>query len=312
MLSISVKHSAGISSTLGMTLLIVMPCHFCFVLYSLFVWVTAVRNWRSRLCNIMGVYLPPLVIYNNIKFRPQLNLHTTNMPRPTKKARASTQNLPNRTRAAQASTSPNTNGIATFSSALLFEIASYFPQISLVDVLDNPTTLPVKYRERFAILRALSQTCRDLRGVCLPLAWERLEACTHGESSGQFFREVGTALERKSRGMMKCKHLFPHVRCVLGCTVLRLTLIFLRQDRDCFAHPLPNGHHPSAFCGVPRCPPELTHHPGRPCALADDNPYQERLHREILPDSPHGHHAFLRPRNTKVLPCSRRPVMQRR
>ena len=92
------------------------------------------------------------------------------MPRPAKKARASTQNLPNRTRAAQALASPNTKWIATFSSALLLEITSYFHQMSFADVLDNPTTLRVKYRERFDILRALSQTCRDLRGVCLLLA----------------------------------------------------------------------------------------------------------------------------------------------
>jgi hypothetical protein len=83
-----------------------------------------------------------------------------------------------------------------------------------MDIFDNPTNLPVEYRERFATLRALSQTCKHLRSVCLPLAWERFEACTHAQSAGQFFREVGTALERKSKGLLKCKHLLPHVRCV--------------------------------------------------------------------------------------------------
>jgi hypothetical protein len=100
------------------------------------------------------------------------------------------------------------------STELLLQIASYFPPISSAVILDNPTTLPVTYRERFSVLQALSQTCQYLRSACLAPAWERFEACTHARSSGQFFKEVGNALERKSKGLLKCKHLLPHVRCV--------------------------------------------------------------------------------------------------
>jgi hypothetical protein len=133
------------------------------------------------------------------------------MPRPTKRAKAATQN-----RAAQV-IPQNNKGIITLPSELLTEIASYFLTILSVDIIENPTTLPVEYRERSDILRALSQTCKDLRSALQPLAWERLEACTHTETRGQFFKEVGTALERKCTGILKCKHLLPHVRFVLRC-----------------------------------------------------------------------------------------------
>jgi len=88
-------------------------------------------------------------------------------------------------------------------------------------------------------LRALSQTCKDLRSVCLPPAWERLEACTHAKTSGQFFKEVGTALERKSDGLLKCKHLLPHVRIVNVSLTRYQTGTILPAFAECLAA-LPN------------------------------------------------------------------------
>ncbi|KAF7974252.1 hypothetical protein HWV62_13152 [Athelia sp. TMB] len=69
-------------------------------------------------------------------------------------------------------------GIVALPSELLLEIASNFTEISVIEVRRNPPSLPDHYRQRFNALRALSQTCKELRSVCLPLAWERLEACT--------------------------------------------------------------------------------------------------------------------------------------
>ena len=135
------------------------------------------------------------------------------MPRPSKRTKRSehtTQPFSSTQAASQ-----NNEGIVTLPSELLLEIVSYFPNISIVDILDNPRTLPVDYRERFAVLRALSQTCRELRSVCLPLAWERLEACTNARTPAQFFKEVGTALKRKCVSLMSSEHLLPYVRCVI-------------------------------------------------------------------------------------------------
>lgn len=106
-------------------------------------------------------------------------------------------------------------GIAALPSELLLEIVSYFTEISIADIRRNPRTLPVEYRERFSTLKALSQTCKDLRSVCLPLAWERLEACTTAGPSHMFYREVGVTLERKCSGLLKSKHLLSYIRCVL-------------------------------------------------------------------------------------------------
>ena len=128
------------------------------------------------------------------------------MPRPSKRTKRSehtTQPFSSTQAASQ-----NNEGIVTLPSELLLEIVSYFPNISIVDILDNPRTLPVDYRERFAVLRALSQTCRELRSVCL-------EACTNARTPAQFFKEVGTALKRKCVSLMSSEHLLPYVRCVI-------------------------------------------------------------------------------------------------
>jgi hypothetical protein len=107
------------------------------------------------------------------------------MPPPAKRAKASKQTdvaaaAPSSSAQTQSSSHRTTKNITiTLPSELLLEIVSYFPNISIIDILDNPPTLSVEYRERFASLRALSQTCKELRAaLCLPLAWERLEACT--------------------------------------------------------------------------------------------------------------------------------------
>ena len=135
------------------------------------------------------------------------------MPRPSKRAKSSADVEPSGA-AVVRPISQERKGLATVPSELLLEIVSYFPEISLEHILDSLQTLPVEYRERFAALRALSQTCKELRSVVLPLAWNHLEACTTAGHPTQFFKEVGNSLVRKCKGLLESKHLLPHVRCV--------------------------------------------------------------------------------------------------
>lgn len=136
------------------------------------------------------------------------------MPRPTKRAKPSAEsdNVESSSSAVARPISQEQKGLVALPSELLLEIVSNFPEISLEHILDALQTLPVEYRVRFAALRALSQTCKELRSVVLPLAWERLEACTTAGHPTQFFKEVGSSLERKCKGLLASKHLLPHVR----------------------------------------------------------------------------------------------------
>jgi hypothetical protein len=143
------------------------------------------------------------------------------MLRPSKRAKGSDET-------AQSSSSAQVTHetITDLPSELLLEIVSHFPTILIDEIIANPRILPVAYRERFASLRALSQTCRELREVCLPLAWERLEACTTADNrQSMFFKEVGNNLERKCNGLMQSTHLLPHVRCVIATEIQSVGVI---------------------------------------------------------------------------------------
>ena len=205
------------------------------------------------------------------------------MPRPSKRAKASEQTAQSSSSAQV--TSLNKGGITGLPSELLLEIVSYFPVISIDDIRLNPTTLAPAYRERFASLRALSQMCKDLREVCLPLAWERLEACTTatGENN-MFYKEVGNTLERKCNGLAKSKHLLSYVRYVAStefscATLIRtmLTSAYSRQNCNCDSLSLPDSNHPPSFLYVPRRLAKPAHNPGRPRPLPNDYRHQKRL-----------------------------------
>jgi len=75
----------------------------------------------------------------------------------------------------------------------------------------------------------------------LPLAWERLEACTTTSAPLQFYREVGTALERKCSGLLKSKHLLPFVRIVTVSLTRYQSATILPAFANCLAA-LPNLH----------------------------------------------------------------------
>ncbi|PBK65156.1 hypothetical protein ARMSODRAFT_892263 [Armillaria solidipes] len=69
----------------------------------------------------------------------------------------------------------NMTGLPVLPNELLLEILSYWPSIPIP--AKDRRVFSERYMERFHALLALSQTCRSLRNVLLPLVWERLEAC---------------------------------------------------------------------------------------------------------------------------------------
>ncbi|RDB24582.1 hypothetical protein Hypma_008276 [Hypsizygus marmoreus] len=73
----------------------------------------------------------------------------------------------------------NTTGLPALPTELLVEIVSYLPTIPVpATYAQNAAVFPGTCLERMRIMRALSQMCRSLRAVFLPLSWERIEACT--------------------------------------------------------------------------------------------------------------------------------------
>lgn len=136
------------------------------------------------------------------------------MPRPSKRVKARHDGATN-TASSSTSIQPisqGKKGLTTLPSELLLEIVSHFPEIEIEIILDCRQSLPVDFRERFTALRALSQTCKELRSVVLPLAWERLEACTTAGNATQFYKECGMNLERKCKGLLDSQHLLQLVR----------------------------------------------------------------------------------------------------
>ncbi|KAJ7364654.1 hypothetical protein DFH08DRAFT_275781 [Mycena albidolilacea] len=95
---------------------------------------------------------------------------------------------------------------------LLMEIVKYYPQLlSEVDVC-----LPGVDRDQFDgnDLRALSQTCRTLRDIFLPVLWTRVHATLNARvlDKGKEMRTRTTMLERRMRGILTTPYLVPHIR----------------------------------------------------------------------------------------------------
>ncbi|CAE6398930.1 unnamed protein product [Rhizoctonia solani] len=117
------------------------------------------------------------------------------------------------------STINSSRGFLALPNELISQIISYFPEIKTAHILMNPTFIgnwenPENYFERFNVLRALSQLCRLSRIIYLPLLWERFQVCLATDPDGQWFRSIGLAIERKSKGMLESPHLWPYVRVV--------------------------------------------------------------------------------------------------
>ncbi|KAG9082246.1 hypothetical protein FS749_007007 [Ceratobasidium sp. UAMH 11750] len=111
-------------------------------------------------------------------------------------------------------------GFLSLPHELLLKIANYFPKILPYDILLHETCVghltgaASGFQSRFNTLRALSQTCRFLREFYLPLLWERFEACLTSNTQASWYRDLGEAMERKSKGMLNSKHLWPYVQFV--------------------------------------------------------------------------------------------------
>ncbi|KAK0227377.1 hypothetical protein EDD85DRAFT_974958 [Armillaria nabsnona] len=96
-------------------------------------------------------------------------------------------------------------GLPVLPNELLLEILSYWPSIPIP--AKDRRVFSERYMQRFHALLALSQTCRSLRNVFLPLVWERLEARVsrkpllpplyHRKLILPWKKEVGTELVRQ-------------------------------------------------------------------------------------------------------------------
>ncbi|CAE6421440.1 unnamed protein product [Rhizoctonia solani] len=128
------------------------------------------------------------------------------------------ENSPTENRISPPSTGVAPRGFLALPNELVSLILSYFPEIKPEHILMNPTFIgnwknADNYSVRFDVLRALSQICRLAREIYLPLLWERFQVClTNTEVS--WYRSIGLAMERKSEGMLKSKHLWPYVKVV--------------------------------------------------------------------------------------------------
>jgi len=123
-------------------------------------------------------------------------------------------------------------GITFLPSEILLEIVSGFS--------DDPSIDAAEYREGLNIIRALSQTCRELRSVYLPLLWKQVEACsTAGPVAWHI--QVGSALERKSKGLLQSNYLISFVQVIIVSLTRYQTAIILPAFAQCLSI-LPNLH----------------------------------------------------------------------
>ncbi|KAF7343968.1 hypothetical protein MVEN_01686000 [Mycena venus] len=95
---------------------------------------------------------------------------------------------------------------------LLMEIVKYYPEL----YLDIDAIIHGMASEQFAgddALRALSQTCRTLRGIFLPVLWARVYACfTSRNRPKKRVKRRAKMLERRMIGIQKTPYVMPHIR----------------------------------------------------------------------------------------------------
>jgi hypothetical protein len=123
-------------------------------------------------------------------------------------------------------------GITYLPSEILFEIVSGFS--------DNPSVDAIAYREGLNTIRALSQTCRELRSVYLPLLWKRVETCSTSGTAAWHI-QVSSALERKSKGLMQSNYLVSYVQVIIVTLTRYQTATILPAFAQCLSV-LPNLH----------------------------------------------------------------------
>lgn len=110
------------------------------------------------------------------------------------------------------------HGFAKLPPELHLKVLSHFLVIPDAEILVNEMGLQSStdkpdYLVRFRVLLALSQTCRALRAVYLPLCWERVQWCTYSSSHVERESELGRRLKTQSEGLVnKSPHLLPLVK----------------------------------------------------------------------------------------------------
>lgn len=124
----------------------------------------------------------------------------------------------------------NTQGLPSLPTETLLEITSHLPKVGLMNKC-RPV-LGAGYLDRQAALKALSQTCRSLRNVFLPIAWQRIEACASlhvcddaKQTQTKKYREQDIAtdlVECMETVMIREPKLASYVRCVPSCDIFEL------------------------------------------------------------------------------------------
>lgn len=101
----------------------------------------------------------------------------------------------------------NTTGLASLPTELHLEVIRYLPDIDEYMPFPEGAVFSKKYLERSATLFALSQTCRSLRSVFLPLTWQRLDvyACQRALDDLSNLRRIRWQRELATELVRQCE-----------------------------------------------------------------------------------------------------------
>ncbi|KAK7055545.1 hypothetical protein R3P38DRAFT_2847741 [Favolaschia claudopus] len=96
---------------------------------------------------------------------------------------------------------------------LLMEIVKQYPALYLeIDALI--CGMAAQQFTRNDIIRALSQTCRTLRNIFLPILWERVYAVFTERTRQRKTKKRSKMLERRMIGLRKTPYIIPHIRAL--------------------------------------------------------------------------------------------------
>lgn len=93
-------------------------------------------------------------------------------------------------------------------------IIDHFPEGSVEEITEihSRRVFPATFRERRDVLRALSQTTRELRALCLPLLWREVEICTADVPEKRWRHSVAHTLRLHCLGLVKTKGIAAYVK----------------------------------------------------------------------------------------------------
>ncbi|CEL53462.1 hypothetical protein RSOLAG1IB_11394 [Rhizoctonia solani AG-1 IB] len=154
----------------------------------------------------------------NYEFEPELELDFLSDPEPKSNEEVATSHP-------SFPISQIPRGFLALPPELMYQVISYFPEIGAEHILAGSHRLGnwagsscngLDLLVRFDVLRALSQLSRSMRLRFLPLLWERFQVCLPPQSNPKekWFYYIGPALERKSKGLLESRHLWPYIKTV--------------------------------------------------------------------------------------------------